>query len=123
MERPILREGAVREGLVLNAHLARQPVEEFISDPVPSVLATATFVMMLARHMHRRATHVHLSVDVPASNASSSRRSAHVQGDIASDLARVCSELLEQSVGLEQIDERFEALALLVNLLVLAPLE
>ena len=47
----------------------------------------------------------------------------HVAVDVARDVAWVGAQLLEQLVCLHQVDERFEALALLVDLLVLATME
>ena len=120
MERAVLREDPVAERLMPDAHLTRQPLKEVVSDPRHGVLAARVILqVVIAVHVDGRA-HVD---GVVAGVLRRAHRIFHVTVYVTCDLARVRAQLLEQLVCLHKVDERLEALALLVDFLVLASLQ
>ena len=105
--------------LDLNTHLTRESFKEVIPDPIRRALRLALVVLTL--HVHRGA-HVHRAI-VVLETVATLAHIPHITINVTRDLARVSPQLLEQLVRLHQVDEGLEALALLVDLLVLAAVQ
>ena len=105
--------------LELNTHLTGEALDEIISNPVRGILQF--IFMVIAIHVNRRA-HVDRVIDSLLAVCTSTNIS-HITVDITCDFAWVRPQLLEQLVCFHQVDERLEALALLVDFLILASVQ